>query len=110
MRCNKGEKEKSTGNPNFVYKADNLGTGKKLSWLKRFKSLIWNNIQEGIPEAAEPGLLGTQRLLTTGKTQKDSLCEERSRDPKTPLLLHLHNNEHAAVVAKVKELVAVINI
>ena len=38
------------------------------------------------------------------------MCEESSRDPKTPFLPHLHNNEHAAVVAGVKELVVVINI
>ena len=43
-------------------------------------------------------LLRKARQLTLSstvkeETQKDSLCEERSRDPKTPLLPHLHNNE-----------------
>ena len=56
MRCNKGGKENRTGNLNFAYKVDNLRTGKRLSWLKRFRSWIWNNIQEGIPEAAESSL------------------------------------------------------
>ena len=97
MRCKKEEKRKSTGNLNFVYKADNLGTGKRLSWLKRFKSLIWNNTQEKIPEAAEPSLSGTQRLLTTEKGQKESqrsstkkLLEDSIQIPKYPALLKMN--------------------